>query len=86
MRTLLILFTFVSLSLAAENKVVQFMPEPYGLAEIVGKWVWVTFAEIPSDKIRAGLSPLGLEPARQRLEQPTNNPRNRANNPRVARV
>src|SRR5262245_13726583 len=36
------------------------MPEQYNLAEIVGKWVWVTFAEIPSDKIRAGLSQLGF--------------------------
>ena len=36
------------------------MPEQYGFAEIVGKWVWVTFGEIPSDKIRAGLSQLGF--------------------------
>lgn len=36
------------------------MPEQYNLAEIVGKWVWVTFTEIPSDKIRAGLSQLGF--------------------------
>ena len=61
------------------------MPEQYALAEIVGKWVWVTFAEIPSDKIRAGLSQIGFHwnnarkcwqhPCGQMRERGTHDPR-----------
>jgi hypothetical protein len=36
------------------------LPEQYNLAEVVGKWVWITFPEIPADTIRAQLSQLGF--------------------------
>ena len=36
------------------------MPEQYGLAEVIGKWIWITFGEIPSEQIRAKLSQLGF--------------------------
>ena len=38
----------------------NWLPEVYGLAEVVGKWVWVAFPEQPVEPIRAGLSQLGF--------------------------
>ena len=34
----------------------QLMPTQYALAEVVGQWVWIAFAEQPVAEIRAGLS------------------------------
>ena len=36
------------------------MPEQYNIAEVVGKWIWIAFGEIPSEQIRAKLSQLGF--------------------------
>ena len=38
----------------------QLMPTQYALAEVVGQWVWIAFAEQPVAEIRAGLSQLGF--------------------------
>ena len=38
----------------------QFMPRAYELAEVVGKWIWITFPEQPIEKLRADLSQLGF--------------------------
>ena len=35
-------------------------PRQYELAEVVGKWVWITFAEQPDERVRADLSQLGF--------------------------
>jgi hypothetical protein len=36
------------------------MPRQFELAEVVGKWIWIAFAEAPAEKIRAELSQLGF--------------------------
>jgi len=36
------------------------MPRQFELAEVVGKWIWIEFAEAPAEKIRADLSQLGF--------------------------
>ncbi len=38
----------------------QWMPRAYELAEVVGKWIWITFPEQPVEKLRADLSQLGF--------------------------
>ena len=38
----------------------RWYPQAYELAEIVGKWVWVTFPEQPAETVRAGLSQFGF--------------------------
>src|SRR5512138_149431 len=38
----------------------KWLPEQFNLAEIVGKWVWVTFPEPPAEKIRGQLSQFGF--------------------------
>jgi hypothetical protein len=38
----------------------KFLPDVYASAEVVGEWVWVTFAEQPADSVRAQLSQLGF--------------------------
>ena len=38
----------------------QWLPEQLNLAEIVGKWVWVTFPKPPAEKIRGQLSQFGF--------------------------
>ena len=35
-------------------------PRQYELAEVVGKWVWITFPEPPVERVRAELSQLGF--------------------------
>jgi hypothetical protein len=35
-------------------------PRQYELAEVVGKWVWITFPEQPIERVRAELSQLGF--------------------------
>ncbi len=38
----------------------QWLPEAYDLAEVVGKWVWVTFPEQPAETVRGQLSQFGF--------------------------
>ena len=38
----------------------KWLPEVYGLAEVVGKWVWVTFPEQPAETVRGQLSQFGF--------------------------
>ena len=38
----------------------KWLPEVYGLAEVVGKWVWVTFPEQPAEQVRGQLSQFGF--------------------------
>ena len=38
----------------------QWLPAAYDLAEIVGKWVWVTFPEQPAEQVRGQLSQFGF--------------------------
>ena len=36
------------------------MPRQFELAEVVGKWIWIQFPEVPAEKIRADRSQLGF--------------------------
>ena len=36
------------------------MPAQYDLAEVVGKWIWITFPEQPAEQVRGQLSQLGF--------------------------
>ena len=38
----------------------QWIPRAYELAEVVGKWIWITFPEQPVETLRADLSQLGF--------------------------
>ena len=38
----------------------RWMPAQYALAEVVGKWIWISFPEPPIERIRAELSQLGF--------------------------
>ena len=38
----------------------QWMPRAYELAEVVGKWIWISFPEQPVETLRADLSQLGF--------------------------
>ena len=38
----------------------QWLPKVYDLAEVVGKWVWVTFPEQPAEQVRGQLSQFGF--------------------------
>jgi hypothetical protein len=38
----------------------RWMPRQYELAEVVGKWIWITFPEQPVEHVRAELSQLGF--------------------------
>ena len=42
------------------------LPDAYRLAEVVGKWVWVRFAEQPAAEIRQQLAQLGFHWNRER--------------------
>ncbi len=42
------------------------LPEAYRLAEVVGKWVWVSFSEQPAAEIRQQLAQLGFHWNRER--------------------
>jgi hypothetical protein len=42
------------------EKLRRWMPDQYELAEVVGKWVWITFSEPPAERVRADLSQLGF--------------------------
>lgn len=48
------------------------LPDVYRLAEVVGKWVWVQFQEIPAAEIRQALAQLGFHwnRARQAWQHP----------------
>jgi hypothetical protein len=38
----------------------RWMPRQYELAEVVGKWIWITFPDQPIERVRAELSQLGF--------------------------
>ena len=38
----------------------RWMPRQFELAEVVGKWIWITFPEQPLERVRAELSQLGF--------------------------
>ncbi len=38
----------------------QWLPQAYDLAEVVGKWVWITFPEAPAEQVRGQLSQFGF--------------------------
>jgi len=38
----------------------EYLPEQLPLAEVVGKWVWITFGSAPAELIRGQLSQLGF--------------------------
>ncbi len=38
----------------------RWMPRQYELAEVVGKWIWITFPEQPVERVRADLAQLGF--------------------------
>ena len=42
------------------EKLRRWMPKQYTLAEVVGKWIWITFPEQPAERVRADLSQLGF--------------------------
>jgi hypothetical protein len=48
------------------NLLLTSSPELYRLAEVVGKWVWVTFKETPAAEIRQQLAQLGFHWNRER--------------------
>jgi hypothetical protein len=48
------------------NLMVGTVPEVYRLAEVVGKWVWIQFAEAPAAEIRQKLSQIGFHWNRHR--------------------
>ena len=48
------------------NLLLNSQPELYRLAEVVGKWVWVTFKEQPAQEIRQQLAQLGFHWNRER--------------------
>jgi hypothetical protein len=38
----------------------RWLPAQYALAEVVGKWIWISFPEAPVERVRADLSQLGF--------------------------
>ena len=42
------------------NLLIAKLPDVYRLAEVVGKWVWVQFSEVPAAEIRKELAQLGF--------------------------
>jgi hypothetical protein len=42
------------------EKLERWMPEQFKLAEVVAKWIWITFPEPPIERVRAELSQLGF--------------------------
>ena len=38
----------------------KWMPAAYDLAEVVGKWVWITFPDQPAEQVRGQLSQFGF--------------------------
>ncbi len=42
------------------EKLRRWMPQQYELAEVIGRWVWITFSEPPIERVRAELSQLGF--------------------------
>ena len=42
------------------EKLRRWMPRQYELAEVVGKWIWISFPEPPEERVRADLSQLGF--------------------------
>ena len=38
----------------------RWLPAQYDLAEVVGKWIWITFTEQPAEQVRGQLSQFGF--------------------------
>ncbi len=38
----------------------KWMPAQYDLAEVIGKWIWITFPEPPPEQVRGQLSQFGF--------------------------
>ena len=38
----------------------KWQPRAYDLAEVVGKWIWITFPEAPAEQVRGQLSQFGF--------------------------
>jgi hypothetical protein len=55
------------------EKLERWMPEQFKLAEVVGKWIWISFPEPPIERIRAELSQL-FSKSRQNKRQDLNRP------------
>ncbi len=53
-------------TVAVLNLLAGVMPETYRLAEVVGRWVWVQFADAPAAEVRQRLSQIGFHWNRQR--------------------
>ncbi len=56
------------------------VPDVYGAAEVVGRWVWVQFNEVPQAGLRQQLAQLGFHwnRARQAWQHPCGSFRDRA--------
>jgi hypothetical protein len=54
------------------NTLSSTLPEAFGLAEVVGKWIWVQFKDTPAAEVRQQLSQLGFHwnSARQAWQHP----------------
>ena len=48
------------------NLLLNSQPDLYRLAEVVGKWIWVSFKETPAAEIRQALAQLGFHWNRER--------------------
>ena len=69
------------------EKLQRWMPEQFKLAEVVGKWIWISFSEPPLERVRADLSQLGFHwnntrkcwqhPCGQTLPRGTQEPRDK---------
>ena len=69
------------------EKLQRWMPEQFKLAEVVGKWIWISFPESPAERVRADLSQLGFHwnntrkcwqhPCGQTLPRGTQEPRDK---------
>ena len=42
------------------NLLLTRLPDAFGVAEVVGKWIWVQFEDVPAAEIRKQLSELGF--------------------------
>ena len=69
------------------EKLQRWMPEQFKLAEVVGKWIWISFPESPAERVRADLSQMGFHwnntrkcwqhPCGQTLPRGTQEPRDK---------
>ena len=48
------------------NLLLASLPDVYGLAEVIGKWIWIHFENTPTAEIRQQLAQLGFHWNRER--------------------